>query len=69
MLVDLSQRALVIWSHSSARALHDVPRNVPDDILERIGMYTNAYIISCTLDGVCQYLTFGFTRLPTWQVR
>ncbi len=31
-------RAPVIWSHSSARALHDVGRNVPDDILKRIGI-------------------------------
>lgn len=47
MLVDLSHvsddvmrqaltlsRAPVIWSHSSARAIHNVSRNVPDDILE-----------------------------------
>jgi membrane dipeptidase len=49
MLVDLSHvapstmaaainvsRAPVIFSHSSARALTDVPRNVPDDILRRV---------------------------------
>jgi len=50
MLVDLSHvspatmddalrvaEAPVIFSHSSARALDDVPRDVPDDILARVG--------------------------------
>jgi len=50
MLVDLSHvspetmddalrvaEAPVIFSHSSAKALDEVPRNVPDDILKRVG--------------------------------
>jgi membrane dipeptidase len=34
--IDLSE-APVVFSHSSARALANVPRNVPDDVLELVG--------------------------------
>ena len=34
--IDISE-APVVFSHSGARALADVPRNVPDDVLELVG--------------------------------
>ena len=59
MMVDLSHtspavmhqaldesKAPVIWSHAAARALVDHPRNVPDDVLERIS--TNGGLVMVT---------------------
>lgn len=36
-VIALAGRTPVVWTHSVARALHDHPRNVPDDILRLIG--------------------------------
>ena len=59
MLVDLSHvapstmeaaldtsRAPAFFSHSSARALCDHPRNVPDDILKRVGDSTGIVMVT-----------------------
>lgn len=48
----LHSKAPVIWSHSSAREVHDVPRNVPDKILRLIGTAKNqndAVVMVCRL--------------------
>ncbi|KAI5118569.1 hypothetical protein M0805_005860 [Coniferiporia weirii] len=42
--------APVLWSHSSARAVHDVARNVPDWLLQRLS--TTADASAGTTDGV-----------------
>ena len=65
MLVDLlhtsyasSKQALlhsqgpVIWSHSSARVVYNVPRNIPEDILKLIGIgegQKDAVVMVCLL--------------------
>lgn len=38
-------KAPVIWSHSSARAVHNVSRNIPDYILESIKTGNNDAVV------------------------
>ncbi|EJC97689.1 uncharacterized protein FOMMEDRAFT_149633 [Fomitiporia mediterranea MF3/22] len=42
LALSAARGAPVIWSHSSARAVHNVPRNVPDDLLEMLTMDDDA---------------------------
>jgi membrane dipeptidase len=71
MLVDLSHvstdvmrqalsvtRSPVVFSHSSARAICDVPRNVPDDVLETLA--SNGGV--CMVAFVSDFLSSGFAR-------
>lgn len=69
MLVDISHtsdftalqvlsisRAPVIWSHSSARAVWDVARNIPDFVLEKVGEgegKKDAVIMVSAISGYC----------------
>ena len=39
-------KAPVIWSHAAARALVDHPRNVPDDVLERVSANGGVVMVS-----------------------
>ena len=49
-------KAPVIWSHSSARAVHDVPRNVPNDILTLIGIGEGLNDAVVMVQLLCQVL-------------
>lgn len=51
-VLDIAE-APVIWSHASARALHDHPRNVPDQVLRRLP--ENGGVVMVTF--VPQFLT------------
>ena len=75
MLVDISHtsdataleaisvsRAPVMWSHSSARTLRDIPRNVPDSVLEKIGEESEG-----KKDGIIMVPLFPFFPLISFE--
>jgi membrane dipeptidase len=79
MLVDLSHvavstmndaldaaRAPVIFSHSSARALTDHPRNVPDDVLARLAVNGGVCMVAFVPFFVSQECTDWFNGLKAF---
>jgi len=81
MLVDLSHVAVstmndaldvaqapVIFSHSSARALTDNPRNVPDDVLARLAVNGGVCMVAFVAFFVSQECTDWFTGLKAFAV-
>jgi membrane dipeptidase len=79
MLVDLSHvavttmnqaldlaRAPVVFSHSSARALTDNPRNVPDDVLARLAVNGGVCMVAFVPFFVSQECTDWFTALKAF---
>ena len=69
-------KAPVIWSHSNSRTIHDVPRNVPDALIEKVGFgegKKDAIIMVCNMsssrypNSLSRQVNFGtsFVASPT----